>query len=116
MDIEKLIKGIEEHKDGITLDWDGNTPDLNGFMVSITNNKPTSTHKGELRRAIQKLNTARRMLGMDNALIGSWVDKSGMVFIDLSLNVPDYLTASAIGRTFKQQAVFNLNNFTTIEL
>lgn len=114
MDINRIIKGIEDHKDGITLDWEGNVPTLKGYMVSVTNNVPSSPHKSDIRRAIQKLNTARVMLGMRDALLGSWMDSEGRFFIDLSLNVLDRAEALAVARVFKQQAVFNLDTFETI--
>jgi hypothetical protein len=109
-----LTERIKAHTDGITLNWSGDIPTLKGFAVSITNNKPVSLNSNDIRRTVHKMRTLNGMLGLESSFIGSWVDKDNNVFIDLTLNVPDFEQAVKVAKTFKQQAVFNFDTFEVI--
>ena len=114
MNINKITEQILTHKDGITLDFEGNIPELKGFAVSVTNNTPRidiEEIKGDIIKLIELSNTLEI-----KAYIGSWIDGDNKTFVDLTLNVQDKTQAENIGRMFKQQAIFNFDTFEVISL
>lgn len=112
MDTTRIKKTIEDNKDGVTVDTDGNKVLLSsGFMVSITNNVVTAPEDGFIKDLVDNINT----LGLSNGFIGSWVDdKTGEYYIDLSVLVPSFDDAKRIGRMFKQLATFDLSRMETV--
>ena len=113
--IKKICDNIIKNKEGITLNFNGNIPKLKGYAVSITNNKPLLNSNKELKQSILNLIKLSNRLNL-NGYIGSWIDKTNKVFIDLTLNVNDKNEALNIGKAFNQQAIFSFNSKEVISI
>lgn len=114
MNINKIVEQVTQHKEGVTVDFNGEIPSLKGFAVSITNNTPSESIE-EIKASILSLIELSDTMNI-KAYIGSWIDQENKTFIDLTLNVQDKTQAEKIGKTFKQQAIFNFDSLEVINL
>ena len=109
------IKRIIENK-GETLTKELKKADINGgFMVSL---KGTETQtKGDDYQAIKKTIEEKQEIIKDNnnMYIGLWLD-SGIMYIDISININDKVEALEFGKYNKQLAIYDIVNNDSIYL
>ena len=120
MNINKVLEQIKNNVDGVTLDFNGNKPELKGFMVSVTDNKINESDFNNVQKitdVLNKLQETAKLLNNINIFIGSWYDNLTKAFyIDLSLNINDLNQAIETAKSFNQKAIFNISDFETIDL
>lgn len=109
------IKRIIENK-GETLTKELKKADINGgFMVSL---EGTGTQtKGDDYQAIKKTIEEKQEIIKDNnnMYIGLWLD-SGIMYIDISININDKVEALEFGKYNKQLAIYDIVNNDSIYL
>lgn len=109
------IKRIIENK-GETLTKELKKADINGgFMVSLEGTE-TQT-KGDDYQAIKKTIEEKQEIIKDNnnMYIGLWLD-SGIMYIDISININDKVEALEFGKYNKQLAIYDIVNNDSIYL
>ncbi len=107
VDKQKIIEGILENPEGITLCLDGSIPDISeGFYVSTTNNTFSDVSEGIVERVISQI-----IADPLAEFIGSWFSgKTREFFIDATACVRDKKKALDIARFFSQQAIYDIGN------
>lgn len=112
---DKKIMEILENK-GATLDKHYNNFTSNrGFMVSLKGEevKTEINNIEEIKKEIEK--KKEKIKNIDNIYIGLWVD-NGLMYIDISIYIVDYLEALEVARNNDQLAIYNLKDNTSIYL
>ncbi|MBN2112031.1 hypothetical protein JW707_02925 [Candidatus Woesearchaeota archaeon] len=113
MDKPKIIEGIMQNPEGITLALDGTIPAISsGFYVSVTNNAFSSVSEGIIEQVIAQV------LGNPLAdFIGSWYSaKTSEFFIDATAFIATLCNAMEAARMFSQQAIFDIRNMQALYL
>jgi len=104
-DRQKIIEGILENPEGITLCLDGTIPAVSGgFYVSTTNNSFTTVSDDIVERVIMQI-----IADPLAEFIGSWYSpKTEEYFIDATACIRDKASAIETARAFSQQAIFDI--------
>lgn len=114
MEDKKIIEII--NNGGATLD--GNYNDFksnNGFMVSIKGQE-IKVNKNDIQGIKKEIEKKRDFIQNKKGLyIGLWLD-DGIMFIDVSIHIVDYLEALEIARNNDQLAIFDLKKKDSIYL
>lgn len=114
MKLEDIKRIIENG--GETLTKELKKADINGgFMVSLEGTETQA--QGEDYQAIKKAIEEKQEIIKDknNMYIGLWLD-SGIMYIDISINIIDKVEALEFGKYNKQLAIYDLKNNDSIYL
>lgn len=114
MDNKKIIEIIENK--GATLDYNYNNfkSDI-GFMVSLKGQE-VKVNKNDIQGIKKEIEKKREFIQDKEGLyIGLWVN-DGMMYIDISIHIIDYLEALEVARKNDQKAIFDLKNKDSIYL
>ena len=105
MDKPKIIEGIIQNPEGITLALNGSIPHIsNGFYVSVTNNAFKNVSEDIIQQVIAQV--AGNPIAQ---FIGSWYStKTNEFFIDATALIPMLSNALEAARMFGQQAIFDI--------
>jgi hypothetical protein len=117
MTIETLSATLKANPDGATIDPFTYQPRQfrAGYAVSLTDNIFRELRPRNLAAAVRALRVTASRLQLDRWYIGYWYDTGRRVHcLDLSLVLENKRQALAIGRTFKQAAIFNFQTMAAI--
>lgn len=115
MDTARIKKTIEDNKDGVTVNpLTGDKVLLSsGFAVAVTDNKIKTVSNRFINRLLSNIS----LLNSKNAYIGSWFcNDDNNYYVDISLVVDDLDTAMALGRVFRQKAIFDFSTMQSLNL
>ena len=88
------------------------------FIVSLTNNK-TDIKTLTLEKLLKILSDLKGLadaIGLKSFCLGYWNDPQGVLYIDLNISFNVKAKALNIGNGFKQQAIYDTLNDTTINI
>jgi len=112
---QKLLRFIDNNKEGFSLFYDNLKEVKKGFIVSFTHIEKTKNLNLLLDR-IDFISLAFPQL-KKSLVIGGWFNKDDNCFyLDLGLNIQNKKDALLIAKQFKQIAIFNLNTFEEIRV
>ena len=107
MNKQKLIKFVNTHKDGFTVEYGTLKPieHKNGFYVGISNNSGFNIEKV----ASDLINAKKTIFKDIPLLIGGWVDvQNSMFYLDLSVYTDNSEKAVFLCKLFNQKAYFDI--------
>ena len=103
---------VSLHKEGFTIDLKGNPTSFNeGFQVGLTDNVCTLDNIDF--QFIQLCKIAHKLTA--DTFIGGWAD-GDKFYLDISIWIPDEITARAMGNLFNQKAIWDWSNSQCIEI
>lgn len=111
----KLVTQIKNNG-GLSLDLVTDTAPNSGYMVSMPKTErriPLALFNEESLSSF--VNYHAKDIYKLGAMLGAWIEKD-TVFLDLSVNIPDYDTARLLGIKYKQLAIYDIANAETIYL
>lgn len=83
-----------------------------GYMVSLPDHEQVVSLETAHTTDLDKFTSLAKSL---NGFVGTWLSK-GKVYLDISVNILDLEEALRLGKEWKQLAIYDIVNDTTIEV
>lgn len=114
METKKIMEIIEN--EGATLDYNYNDfKSDRGFVVSIKGQE-VKVNKNDIENIKKEIDKKREFIKNKKGLyVGLWLE-DGMMYIDISIHIINYLKALEVARNNEQKAIYNLKNKNSIYL
>ena len=104
----KLIEYINSHADGFTVNPCTLKEPKTGYVVAYSKKTETRVAPGDEKAVRAFLKRHRAALKLPNVYLGGWADKGDLV-LDCVIVVKHFELAHAIGRTARQEYLYNLD-------
>ncbi len=107
---EKIIRKLETHPKGISLLPGGNVPELDGYVIALTNNIVDAILPETIDDVLDTIE--QKPLA---TMIGGWLSKeTGQYYIDAATLIKDKEEAIRVAREHKQEAIYDVRKGKTI--